>query len=357
MSLQAPRAVTIIDVAKEAGVSFKTVSRVLNNEASVSDRTRERVQQAIKALEYSPSVAARVLAGNRSFLIGLIYDTPSSYYTHSIQMGALERCRAAGYHLILERCNSQARDVADVILALVRQTRMDGVILTAPVTDNPAVRKALTKHNIPHVLISPPKIEPRTNCVHWDNREAARELTQYLISLGHKRIAFIKGHPRHGAAKLRLLGYEDALRQNAIKPDAALLREGTFRFESGAAAADALLRLNLPPTAIIAANDEMGAGAVTAAHRLGLAIPGDVSVAGFDDVPYASITWPPLTTIHQPIVDMGAAAAQILLDQTRPNGPAQAFSAVSFNYTMKIRESTGPAKRDQVVRGRATKTP
>jgi LacI family transcriptional regulator len=195
------------------------------------------------------------------------------------------------------------------------------------------------------VLISPPKIEPGMNCVHMDDRKAAGDLTRYLISLGHRRIGFIKGHPRHGAARLRLLGYEDALRENAIKPQAALIREGTFRFESGAAAADELLRLKLPPTAIIAANDEMGAGVVTAAHRLGLAIPGDVSVAGFDDVPYASITWPPLTTIHQPIVDMGAGAAQILLDRTRPNGSAQEFSAVSFKYTMKIRASTGPAKR------------
>src|ERR1700761_7864738 len=267
MPPSATRAVTIIDVAKAAGVSFKTVSRVLNNEASVSDRTREKVQKAIKALEYSPSVAARVLAGHRSFLIGLIYDTPSSYYMHSIQMGALERCRAAGYHLILERCNSQSRGVTDTILSLIRQTRMDGVILTAPVCDIPAVHETLTKQKVPHVLVSPPQIKPRMNCVHMDNRQAAADMTRYLISLGHRRIGFIKGHPRHGAAKLRLLGYEDALRENGIKPDAALIKDGTFRFEAGAAAAEQLLHLKTPPTAIIAANDEMGAGVVTAAHR------------------------------------------------------------------------------------------
>jgi LacI family transcriptional regulator len=347
MPLPAKRTVTIIDVAKAAGVSFKTVSRVLNNEASVSDRTREKVQKAIKALEYSPSVAARVLAGHRSFLVGLIYDTPSSYYMHSIQMGALERCRAADYHLILERCNSGARGVTDAILSLIKQTRMDGVILTPPVCDVPAVHEALAKQNIPHVMVSPPQIKPRTNCVHMDNRQAATDMTRYLISLGHRRIGFIKGHPRHGAAKLRLLGYEDALRENGIKQEARLIKDGTFRFESGVAAAEQLLQQKMPPTAIIAANDEMGAGVVTAAHRMGLSIPGDVSIAGFDDVPYASITWPPLTTIHQPIVEMGAAAAQILLDQIRPNGSAlgQEFSVLSFDYTMKIRASTGPAKR------------
>lgn len=339
------RAVTIIDVAKAAGVSFKTVSRVLNNEASVSERTREKVQKAIKSLDYSPSVAARVLAGHRSFLIGLIYDTPSSYYMHSIQMGALERCRAAGYHLILERCDSQARGVTDTILSLIKQTRMDGVILTAPICDIPVVHETLAKQNIPHVLVSPPQIKPGMNCVHMDNRQASADMTRYLISLGHRRIGFIKGHPRHGAAKLRLLGYEDALRQNGIKPEADLVKDGTFRFEAGVAAAQELLHQKAPPTAIIAANDEMGAGVVTAAHRMGLSVPGDVSVAGFDDVPYASITWPPLTTIHQPIVEMGAAAAQILLDRIRPNGAAPEFSSQSFDYTMKIRESTGPAKR------------
>jgi LacI family transcriptional regulator len=341
------RAATIIDVAKAANVSFKTVSRVLNNEASVSDRTREKVRNAIRILDYSPSVAARVLAGNRSFLLGLFYDTPSSYYTHSIQMGALERCREAGYHLILEKCNSQVRDIADTILTVIRQTRMDGVILTPPVCDNPTVREMLVKHGIVHVLVSPPTVEPQMNCVHMDNRQASFDLTQYLISLGHKDIAFIKGHAKHGAANLRLMGYEDALRESGIKPNARLVRDGTFRFESGANAAEQLLTLTNPPTAIIAANDEMGAGVITAAHRLGLAVPGDVSVASFDDLPYASITWPPLTTIHQPIFEMGAAAAQILLDRTSPQAAASApeFSAMSFKYTMKIRDSTGPVPR------------
>jgi LacI family transcriptional regulator len=339
------RASTIVDVAKMAGVSFKTVARVINNEPNVSPKTEEKVRKAIKELDYSPSMAARILAGNRSFLIGLLYDTPSSYYMHSMQIGALERCREAGFHLILEKCNSEARDAATSVLKSIKQTRMDGVILTPPVSDNNAIREALLRQKIPHVLISPPKLQSGVSCVHMDDRQAAFDMTSYLISLGHKRIAFIKGHRRHGAAKLRLLGYQDALKDNNIEENEAFVKEGTFRFQSGVEAAEQLLRLKVPPTAILAANDEMGAGVITAAHRLGIAMPKDLSVAGFDDVPYASITWPALTTIRQPIAEMGAAAAGLLLRQIQSKENGLIETTRSFRHEMKIRESTGPVRR------------
>ena len=339
------RRATITDVAKEAGVAIKTVSRVLNNEANVSQETLEKVRKAIKALDYSPSVAARVLAGNKSFLIGMFYNTPSSYYMNAIQIGALERCREAGFHLILELCNSEARDAATTILATISHTRMDGVILTPPVSDNQAICDALVRQNIPHVLVSPPKIPHDVSCVHMDNRRAAFDITSYLIALGHKRIGFITGHFRHGAAKLRLLGYQDALKAHGISPNDSLIKEGDFRFQSGVEMAEELLRRKTRPTAIFAANDEMAAGVVTAAHRLGFAVPGDLSIAGFDDVPYASVTWPALTTVRQPIGEMGAGAAALLLDQieSKKNDAPEMRSSISFKYEIKIRESTGPA--------------
>ena len=345
MPSETKRAVTIHDVAKKAGVSFKTVSRVLNNEANVSAETQDKVRKAISALQYSPSIAARVLAGSRSFLIGLLYDTPSSYYTHSIQMGALERCRDAGFHLVLEKCNSDARNVAAVTLVNIKRTRLDGVILTPPLSDNQAIRETLVEQKIPHVLISPPRLEPEISSVYMDDRRAAFDMTQYLISLGHRRIGFIKGLSRHGAAMLRLLGYEDALRSSGIKLDEALVKDGNFRFQSGADAAEQLLRQKERPTAIFASNDEMGAGAVATAHRLGISIPRELSVVGFDDVPYASITWPALTTVHQPIVEMGAAAAGLLIGgiQSRKTDPAGLAPSISFQHEMKIRGSTGPA--------------
>ncbi|HEY8254857.1 MAG TPA: LacI family DNA-binding transcriptional regulator [Rhizomicrobium sp.] len=345
MPSETKRAVTIHDVAKKAGVSFKTVSRVLNNEANVSAETREKVRKAISALQYSPSIAARVLAGSRSFLVGLLYDTPSSYYTHSVQMGALERCREAGFHLVLEKCNSEARDAAATILVSIKHTRLDGVILTPPLSDNQAVRESLVGQKIPHVLISPPKLEPGVSSVTMDDRRAAFDMTQYLISLGHRRIGFIKGLSRHGAAMLRLLGYEDALRSSGIELDEDLVKDGNFRFQSGADAAEQLLRRKERPTAIFASNDEMGAGVVATAHRLGISIPRELSVVGFDDVPYASITWPALTTVHQPIAEMGAAAAGLLIAgiQSRKSDPDGAAPSISFRHEMKIRGSTGPA--------------
>ena len=345
MPSETKRAVTIHDVAKKAGVSFKTVSRDLNNEANVSAETQDKVRKAISALQYSPSIAARVLAGSRSFLVGLLYDTPSSYYTHSVQMGALERCREAGFHLVLEKCSSEARNAAATILVSIKHTRLDGVILTPPLSDNQAVRESLVEQKIPHVLISPPKLEPGISSVYMDDRRAAFDMTQYLISLGHRRIGFIKGLSRHGAAMLRLLGYEDALRAGGIKLDEALVKDGNFRFQSGADAAEELLRQKERPTAIFASNDEMGAGAVATAHRLGISIPRELSVVGFDDVPYASITWPALTTVHQPIVEMGAAAAGLLIAgiQSKKNDPAGPAPSISFQHEMKIRGSTGPA--------------
>jgi LacI family transcriptional regulator len=345
MPSETKRAVTIHDVAKKAGVSFKTVSRVLNNEANVSAETQEKVRKAINALQYSPSIAARVLAGSRSFLIGLLYDTPSSYYTHSIQMGALERCREAGFHLVLEKCSSEARNAAATILVSIKHTRLDGVILTPPLSDNQAVRESLVEQKIPHVLISPPKLEPGISSVYMDDRRAAFDMTQYLISLGHRRIGFIKGLSRHGAAMLRLLGYEDALRSSGIRLNEALVKDGNFRFQSGADAAEQLLRQKERPTAIFASNDEMGAGAVATAHRLGISIPRELSVVGFDDVPYASITWPALTTVHQPIVEMGAAAAGLLIAgiQSKKSDPAGLAPSISFQHEMKFRGSTGPA--------------
>jgi len=347
MTTRKSRPVTIHDVAKKAGVAFKTVSRVLNNEANVTPETQEKVRKAITALNYSPSLAARVLAGNRSFLIGLLYDTPSSYYIHSVQFGALERCRKAGFHVILEHCNSEARNAPAAILDVIKNTRMDGVILTPPLSDSQEVLDALVAEKVPHVLISPPELIYDISCVHMDNRRAAFDMTNYLISLGHERIAFIKGHPRHGAARLRLQGYQDALKASGLQTDPAMVKDGNFRFQAGVEAAEQLLHQKSPPTAIFAANDEMAAGVLTAAHRMGYAIPDALSVAGFDDIFYASVTWPALTTVRQPIAEMGDGAARLLLAKlsSKKDGSVGISSSLSFKYELKLRGSTGPVTR------------
>ena len=341
-----PRTVTratINDVAREANVAIKTVSRVLNNEANVRPETRERVLHAIKALNYSPNLAARGLAGSKSFLIGLLYDNPSPHYMNGVQIGALARCRAEGFHLLVEVCTPETKNVTQQILTMIAQTRVDGVILTPPVSDNEAVLEALRRDGMPYVAIAPPKLSDVPLCVHMDDLRAAYDMTTYLLKLGHRRIGFIKGHPQHGAASLRYNGYREALSDHGIKFERTLVKQGYFSFESGVDCANALLQGPGLPTAIFAANDDMAAGAMAVAHQRGLSIPGDLSITGFDDTPVASLTWPGLTTIRQPIVEMAAGAADLLLatikERHHAGTPAVAL-ATRFQHEIVLRAST-----------------
>jgi LacI family transcriptional regulator len=338
---------TITDVAREADVAIKTVSRVLNNEANVKTATRDRVLKAIKALNYSPNLAARGLASNRSFLIGLLYDNPSPHYMNGVQLGALASCRAEGFHLLVEICTEETADSAHQILSMIAQTRVDGVILTPPVSDNIVVLKALERDAIPHVLIAPPRHRDDMLFVHMDDRRAAYEMTSFLISLGHRRIGFIKGHPKHGAAKTRFLGFRDALKDHRIEVKNTLISQGYFSFESGVTSAKELLKQRHRPSAIFAANDDMAAGVIATAHKMGISVPGDLSVAGFDDTPVASLTWPPLTTIRQPIVEMATAAADLLLARIRHRGRRTTAMPCSqqFQFELVVRASTASPRR------------
>jgi LacI family transcriptional regulator len=339
--------VTILDVAKRADVAIKTVSRVLNNEANVKENTRARVLRAIKELNYAPSLAARGLAGTKSFLVGLLYDNPSPYYMNSVQVGALQRCRDAGFHLLVEFCDADTKGSAQRVHSLITQTRLDGVLLTPPVSDNTTVRNVLNRDGIAHVVISPPTLEHGVSSVHMDDRRAAFDMVEHLISLGHSKIGFIKGHPQHGAAKVRLNGYTDALRAHGIEYNPALVVQGLFSFESGYQSAQQLLTGSSRPTAIFAANDDMAAGAIAAAHELGISVPDKLSVCGFDDTPVATITWPALTTIRQPIVEMAAGAADLLLAQIRAGSKEpKTISSHSFRHDLIVRGSTAqPARR------------
>jgi LacI family transcriptional regulator len=303
---------TIKDVSKAAGVSTKTVSRVLNREPYVSKETRARVEGAIAALKFSPSFAARVLAGKRSHQVALLYDNHSPHYIHQIQIGVWARCIEEGVRLI-----AQPTDVASPLLAqhvgeLIDQTRVDGVILSSPVTDTIAVLDELEAREMPYVRISPGTEHGRSASVAMDDVQAADDMTTHLINLGHRRIGFIVGHVNHTASDLRLFGYRRALDRAGIAFEPRYVRPGAFDFASGEAAADILLDLPTPPTAIFASNDDMAAGVLTVAHRRGLSLPQDLSVTGFDDTALASQLWPPLTTVRQPMRDLAYAATSLL---------------------------------------------
>jgi len=324
-------------------VSIKTVSRVLNFEPNVREQTRAKVLAAAEALRYRPNVSARSLAGSRSYLIGLLFDNPSPAYVADVQMGAVTRCRQAGYHLIVEPIDSAAGDVGAVIEPMLDTLNVDGLILTPPVCDNVAILDALDRAGAAYVRIAPDKAPDRAAYVHMDDRRAAYEMTAYLLGLGHESVGFIIGPPDHGAAHLRYEGYRQALADGgrAFRPEH--VRQGQFSFRSGFEAAESLLAGPDRPTAVFASNDDMALGVTAVAYRLGVSIPGDVSVAGFDDTPGARVVWPQLTTIRQPIMEMAAAAAELLISgeagrRDEAGGPASRL----LDFDLIVRESTAP---------------
>jgi LacI family transcriptional regulator len=328
--------VTIKDVSRVSGVSIKTVSRVLNKERYVGEETRAKVEAAVAELNFRPNAAARSLAGKRSFQIALICDNPSPYYVYEMQSGIRDRCVADGVRMIAQPYDRNSTTLLDDIENLVDATHVDGLILTPPVSDYPQVLDLLQRRGVRFVRVSPGSALELAPSTFIDNAAAAATMTAHLLSLGHRRIGFIAGHPSYATSGQRLQGYTTALGQQGIAFDPALVREGSYDFASGAAAAEALLALPQPPTAVFASSDDMAAGALTAAHRRGLSVPGQLSVAGFDDTALAGFVWPPLTTIRQPTRKMAYQAADLLL------APAHAaIERREVAYELIVRESTG----------------
>ena len=303
----------IRDVAAKAGVAVKTVSRVLNGHPYVSAETRARVEDAMQALEFHPSIAARILSGAKSNQVALIYDNHSPYYMFQIQTGCWEYCKQNGIRLLAQPVDVADPRVGDQVRGLVTETHVDGIILSSPVTDCEAVLRALDGLDIPFVRISPGTNHALTSSVFMDDAQAADDMTTHLINHGHRRIGFIKGHPNHAASDDRLFGYRRALDRAGIAFEPSLVCDGEFDFDSGVRGAVALLDLADRPTAIFASNDDMAAGVLAVAHDRGIDLPGELSVAGFDDTTLARTVWPPLTTIHQPMAALARTATEILI--------------------------------------------
>ena len=303
----------IRDVAARAGVAVKTVSRVLNGHPYVSADTKARVDEAMKALDFRPSIAARILSGAKSGQVALIYDNHSPYYMFQIQTGCWEVCKEKGIRLLAQPVDVADPLVGDQVRGLVSETHVDGIILSSPVTDCDPVLRALEAMDIPFVRISPGTNQALTSSVYMDEAQAADDMTTHIINLGHRRIGFIKGHPNHMGSMDRLAGYCRALDRVGIAYDPALVCEGEFDFESGVRAANHLLDLPQRPSAIFASNDDMAAGVLAVAHDRTIDLPGELSVAGFDDTTLARTVWPPLTTIHQPMAELARTAAELLI--------------------------------------------
>ena len=304
----------IRDVALRAKVSVKTVSRVINDHPYVSPATREKVERAMATLDFRPSMAARILAGTKSNQIALIYDNHSPHYMHQIQIGCWERCTEKDVRLLAQPVDVANPKVGDQVRGLVTETHVDGVILSSPVTDCLAVLKALEALNVPFVRISPGTNHALTSSVFMDDVQAADDITTHLINRGHRRIGFIKGHPNHMASEERLYGYRRALDRVGIAFEPHYVMDGAFDYESGVAAAAQFLAMPQRPSAIFASNDDMAAGVLSVAHDLGMDLPNDLSVVGFDDTTIAQMVWPPLTTIRQPTRELAYAATELLFN-------------------------------------------
>lgn len=304
---------TIRDVAARADVSIKTVSRVINRESGVSAATRLRVQQAIRDLDYVPNLSAQRLKRGRSELLALVLPRVESPYASKLFAALVAEARRRGYAvLVLEHERAFSDD--SFIRRVVKMHRVDGVILAPPGADNPELVAFLQENETPYVAVTPNDKDAHPVSVEVSDYAGAHEATRYLISLGHRRIAHITCLLTERFSRERQAGYLEALHEAHLPVDPELVVPGDHSIESGRDAAMTLLCLPQPPTAIFAGNDEMAVGVYLTALRLGRQLPRDLSVIGFDDVPISQQVFPALTTVDQPITEIGRASVEELLN-------------------------------------------
>lgn len=327
---------TMEDVARLAGVSLKSVSRVINAEPHVSARLRAKVEAAIAELHYVPDIAARTLAGSRTFIIGLLFDNPSPHYMMNIQRGVYDACRENQYHLRIDHIDTTASrsEYEAQMVALLNNSRCDGFVLTPPLTDDLALLDFFDRSGIRYVRIAPATVHDRAAGIGIDDMAAGAAVARHLWDLGHRRYAIVRGIENHRAAARRRDGFVAELM--ALGIDTAPFEiDGNFSFEGGIRAAKAILNCKEQPSAIFAGNDDSAAGVMAAYTQAGLSVPDDISVCGFDDSWIARSVWPYLTTVHQPMKEMGREAALLLLGRDEPEPGLR-----EFDFRLVIRDST-----------------
>jgi LacI family transcriptional regulator len=335
--------ITIKDVAERAGVSTKTVSRVMNGEAHVRAAVRENVMRVVEELGYRPNAFARSLSSARSYLLGLFLDDPAwSGYAAGMQRGALMRCREKHYHLVVEPLDTSVDGWEPGLMESIASLRLDGAILTPPLCRLEPLLDRLDGIGLPYVRISPGEDDARSGLVDIDDEGAAFAMTEYLLELGHRDIGLIEGIPSHAATAKRRAGFLAAMHRAGVPVALDFIMPGDFTFKGGLDGGEALLRLKNRPTAIFASNDDMALGVSAAAAKLEIAVPSQLSIAGFDDAPTARVAWPPITTIRQPVGDMAAAAVDILIDPAYRDAASNPRFRRELPYELIVRGSTAP---------------
>jgi len=334
---------TINDVARLAGVSKKTVSRVINRSPLLNADTRAKVEAVIANLGYVPNSQARALALRRNFLIGLIHDNPNAQMVMNVQTGILEAIRDTEFELIVRPIDRGASTMLADIRDFLERQRPHGVMILPPVSENEMVAELCREVGVRYVRMGSSVLDAPEHMVASNDADTVAEAVRYLITLGHRRIGLIAGPHGFRSAHERRRGFENALAEAGLKLPRSLIADGTYTFESGLAAADRLLDLSPRPTAIFASNDEMAAATMHAAAKRGLCVPDDLSIIGFDDTAIAAHIWPPLTTVHWPIISMARSAALKLLADFF--GDDQAVEEPSlFHSTLIHRASVAPPR-------------
>ena len=340
---------TIADVARQAGVSPMTVSRVINEAHKVKEDTRKTVRAAIDELNYKPNLLARALAGNRAYKFALLYANPSAFYLSELLVGALEATSSRGHQLLVQKLKTDKPD--DALLEELSEVigPFDGVIVPPPISDSDQVRNYLRDHDVPAIYLSGVQGAGRNAKVCIDDYGAAKEMARHFTALGHKHIGLITGHPNQHSSALRERGFRDGLAEAGVELVDEMVEQGFFTYDSGRDAAEKLLLRSVPPTAIFASNDDMAAAAVAFAFARGFKVPDDISIAGFDDSPIASAIFPRLTTIKQPLTEMAetaiAALAELVDEGTADNDiivEGDRRRVVGFEFIKGL--STAPAK-------------
>lgn len=304
---------TINDVARIAGVSKKTVSRVINRSPLLNDDTRKRVEDVIGELGYIPNPQARALALRRNFLIGLVHDNPNAQTVMNVQQGMLEALHDTEFEMVVRPVDRGSATMLEDLRHFLERQRLFGVLLMPPISENDSVAKLCDDIGCRYVRMGSAVLDGPAHMVASNDREAVRNATDYLIAQGHRRIGFVGGPHGFRSARERRAGFEEALAAAGIAMPRSMIADGNYTFDSGLVAADRLLDVIPRPTAIFSSNDEMAAGVIHAARQRGLEIPRDLSIIGFDDTPIAAHVWPPLTTVRWPIASMARSATLKLI--------------------------------------------
>ncbi|WP_159532636.1 MULTISPECIES: LacI family DNA-binding transcriptional regulator [Alteromonas] len=338
---------TIKDVAKLAGVSFKTVSRVVNQEQNVSEEVKLRVQECIKQLNYQPNHTARVMRKS-PFSLAFVYDNPNSHYVIEMQNGIISECRKQGFELVIHPTDSRSEEVGKELAAMINSSQIGGIILTPPLSENRELVTFLLNRDAKVVRIlsgasAPDNLAP---VVHVDDVEAGHKLTSYLLELGHKHLAFLGYHASHESSLGRLQGFKDAHEEVGARVDKNLIVDGEFTFESGMAMTKQVLSMSPRPTAIFACNDEIAAGAVFMARLKELRVPEDISIVGFENSPFSTQTWPHLTTVNQPNFEIAAAAAAMVIKMMQSKD-VHSVDSSGFTLDVVLRDSASKPQNDK----------